>query len=149
MQRRPIHRLIACLMAPVLLLVNAAPATLPRCASSSAGSAQKTCCGCCQARLATQAAHAERPCCKAKAAANAVATAATKCCCSRGQERPAAPAQVPNPAEQLAKQILAGLGDFPAVLSPALTLSCVMRNVDAAHDIHEPPVRVRFSIWLI
>jgi len=150
MQRRVIHRLIACLLAPVVLLVNAAPATLSQCGSTSA-LARKKCCGCCQASAAHRAEqeNTARPCCNAKMATTLVAKAPRQCCCSQGQERSAPASPLPTNAEQLAKQALARSGDLGQCLSSAIALSHVGRPVDATCDIHQPPVRVRFSIWLI
>jgi hypothetical protein len=137
MQRRVIHSLLAALLAPVVLVVNAVPQTLASCASEPVVVAKK-CCGCCKAKVATT-----KSCCIKKAAE----TVKPNCCCSQDPSRPAVPA--PSEGQQVVKQALsASLADSVGNSLP-LSHSLRIRGYASPADFDQPPVRIRFSIWLI
>ncbi len=96
MRRPVIHRLLACLLAPVVLVVNAAPLSLASCSTEPVAVAKK-CCGCCKAKAV-----AAKSCCSKQVAE----TAKPHCCCSRGSSRPIAPAPVEGPADAKANALV-------------------------------------------
>ncbi|HEY4313461.1 MAG TPA: hypothetical protein VGN12_28680 [Pirellulales bacterium] len=137
MQRRVIHTLLACLLAPVVLVVNAVPQSLASCASEPVVVAKK-CCGCCKAKTATT-----KSCCSKKAAE----IPNPNCCCTQGPTRPVAP--TPSEGQQVVKQALSA--SLAESVGSSLPLSSSLRTRGNASlaDFDQPPVRIRFSIWLI
>jgi hypothetical protein len=144
MQQRTVHHLLACLLAPIVLVTNAAPVAVATCANSTTAAAVKKCCGCCQAK-----AKQVRSCCKARAAAETLAVAKPKCCCTKGTTQPVAPATIPSDSEELVKLNLASMAAAQPCPAPLVSLSQVAISAPTALDYLALPVRVRFSIWLI
>jgi hypothetical protein len=146
MRRRTADRWLACLLAPLVLVANAAPVGTMACkASGRAAASPKTCCGCCQARKSTSQSesHSALACCAKPIAAK------PKCCCQKGPRVPAAPAPVPDDSQRLVKQTLVSDAATPCWPTMSDSVAVSGNRESSSLDIAGPPVRVLFCVWLI